>query len=274
VLAGAASHAPTITAMRDLAGSDERERFSRGMEALAERVRAERADTFVVITSDHFTNFGPDAMPTFALGIAERYAGPVERWLRVEQRTFSGAPALAAHLARALVGDGFDLVLTRDVALEHGVMVPLSFLVDEEHADIVPIVVNCMVPPLPTLRRCYAFGRALGAALAGREERVVVLGTGGLSHAPGSPDNGRIDVDFDRWFLERLAARDIEALLELSNERIDAAGFGAWEVRTWIAALGAAAVLEPEVLTYEPLAAWETGVAAAVFTPATHRSDR
>jgi hypothetical protein len=115
------------------------------------------------------------------------------------------------------------------------------------------------------LHRCYAFGQVLRAAAEAHGVRVAVVGTGGLSHAPGSADAGRIDTEFDRDFLAMLASKPLDAL-GLGDERIDAAGFGAWEIRQWITALGAAGGGKAEVLAYEPIEAWETGCAAAVFS--------
>ena len=99
----------------------------------------------------------------------------------------------------------------------------------------------------------------------GRHERVAVIGTGGLSHAPGAPEAGDIDEAFDREFLALMEAGDSEAVVSLSNERIDKAGFGAWEIRPWVAVLGAVPERRARALAYEAVKEWDTGCAMVLF---------
>jgi Catalytic LigB subunit of aromatic ring-opening dioxygenase len=133
-------------------------------------------------------------------------------------------------------------------------------------------VVNAFAPPMPTLKRCYEIGAFVGACV-GRwpgKQRVAVLGTGGLSHWVGPPETGKINEEFDRWFLDRLVAGGIP---EIANryaryEDLEAvAGNGGHEIRDWLAVAGAMAPrLRPQLLAYEPLNAWATGTGIVAWS--------
>lgn len=102
-----------------------------------------------------------------------------------------------------------------------------------------------------------------GASLA-PGDRVEVHYTGWLEDA-GAPEAGRIDEAFDRDFLATLEKGDTEAAVSLPTERIDAAGFGTWEVRQWVMVLGAVPDRKAQVLAYEAVKEWETGCAVVTF---------
>jgi protocatechuate 4,5-dioxygenase beta chain/2,3-dihydroxyphenylpropionate 1,2-dioxygenase len=104
----------------------------------------------------------------------------------------------------------------------------------------------------------------LRAAIEAQDDvgRVVVLGTGGLSHWVGMREAGNINEEFDRDFLDRLTSDDPARLTAYEQKDIDAAGNGADEIRAWIVAAGAAGT-GFDVLAYEPTPAWLTGTAVA-----------
>ena len=64
---------------------------------------------------------------------------------------------------------------------------------------IVPIIINDLEEPMPSIHRCLAWGRLLRRAIESYPEplRVAVLGTGGLSHSIGETTMGWIDEEFD-----------------------------------------------------------------------------
>jgi hypothetical protein len=204
-------------------------------------------------------------MPAFCIGTAASHAGPVEKWIRIDPFDIAGNQAFADKLLRGAFARGFDPAFSQRIALEHGIAVPLSMIVPGFDIPLLPILQNCMVPPLPGLRRCFDFGAAIRSIAIESDLRVAVIGTGGLSHSPGAPESGEIDSEFDRSFLDMLASDSPTDILDIANERMDRAGFGTWEVRQWATALGASGGARAQVLAYEPVEAWETGCAAAIF---------
>src|SRR5690606_28192749 len=142
---------------------------------------------------------------------------------RLPRTRIAGHPDFSRLLLNVAYGSDFEPAFAGRVAIEHGIAVPLHFLVPQADIPIVPILQNCMVPPLPRLSRCYEFGRVVRQAAERSGLRVAVVGTGGLSHSPGAPEAGIIDETFDREFLRRLASNRPASILDLENERIDAA---------------------------------------------------
>jgi hypothetical protein len=264
VFAAGVSHVPYMTALPDAPEARVRDCVYDALKMVGDEMRAAAPDLLVIVSADHFINLFTTCMPAFVVGKAARHKGPVEKWIRIEPTTIDGCPAFADALL-AGAADQFDLAFSQDMILEHGVMVPLSFIDPRYELPIVPILQNCMVPPMPSLRRCWMLGKLIRSVAERSGRRVAVVGTGGLSHSPGAPEAGFIDEEFDRRFLELLASDTPEDALDIPNERLDRAGFGTWEVRQWATALGAAGGGRARVLVYEAVKEWETGCAAAIF---------
>ena len=96
--------------------------------------------------------------------------------------------------------------------------------------------INCQGPPLAPLHRAWALGEALRRAADSVRERIAVVGTGGISHWPATPDSGKINEPWDREFLRRWQANDKPAMLSYTDEATYRdAGQGGFEIRTFIA---------------------------------------
>ena len=120
-------------------------------------------------------------------------------------------------------------------------MVPLNFLTPRYDLPVIPVNINCQGPPLTPLHRAWAFGEALRRACDSVPERMALVGTGGISHWPATPDSGKINEQWDRDFLDRLMRQDKTALLSYTDsDTYDDAGQGGFEIRTYIAAAAAA----------------------------------
>jgi aromatic ring-opening dioxygenase catalytic subunit (LigB family) len=269
VFAAAMSHAPHITGYANHASKEVKDRVYAGMTEIGDQLRQARPDVLVVVSSDHFHNLFVDRMPAFCVGVAQSYSGPIEKWINVDSFSIPGAEAFSRALVEQAYEDGFDPAFAENVILEHGVVVPLQFLAPKYDIPLVPILQNCMVPPLPTLSRCYDFGQFIRRAAKASDLRVAVVGTGGLSHSPGAPEAGDIDREFDLEFLGALASERPVQVVDWSSEKIDAAGFGAWEIRQWVTALGAANGAQAQTVYYESVAEWETGCGGVVFETST-----
>jgi len=106
---------------------------------------------------------------------------------------------------------------------------------------VIPVNINCQGPPLTPLHRSWAFGEALRRACDAVPEKIALVGTGGISHWPATPDSGKINEAWDREFLDRLMRNDKESLLSYNDEdTYRDAGQGGFEIRTFITAAAAA----------------------------------
>lgn len=259
----AASHAPSIGAITDWDSSPQVRALGDGFEALRRHIHDLRPDVLVLVYDDHVDNFFFDAFPTFSVGVGESYASADEGHGPADVPPLPGAPELSAFIARYLVEQGeLDMNVCHELAVDHGVLVPLRLVRPEFDMRIIPIVINTVQPPMPTARRCWHLGRTLRAAIESwpGDERVALLATGGLSHQLGGDNFGWIAEDFDRRFLGLLTDGPREAIAELTNAEIDAAGNGTNEIRNWIAVAAAVPDALARVVYYEPLVITGTGI--------------
>ena len=206
-----------------------------------------RPDVAIVVYNDHVADFTFDKYPTFALGVADGYAIGDEGFGTRPLPTVEGDVELSTHLAEALVYEHeFDLTICQELEVEHGFLVPMNLCFP--HAQngwpvcAIPLQVNVIQHPLPTARRCYRLGQALRAAVESfpGDTRVVVLGTGGMSHQLQGKRFGFMNEKFDQWFMDELE-RDPKGLSEITHQKImEDAGAEAVELIMWLTMRGAA----------------------------------
>ena len=258
----AASHTPVMLNFPDAIPDDDRESIFRAFKAVGDELRRARPDTVVVVSDDHVHNFFLDNFPAFCIGAAASYATPVEHWLKADRQVLPGDADLGAHLLGEALRSGFDPAFSMELTLDHGVLTPLHLAGLAGATRLVPLLVNCVQPPLPTMARCLQWGRFLRQAVARYEGagRVAILATGGISHDIATPRMGAVHEAFDREFLRLLAAGDDETLVRFCTDHVDEAGNGAEEIRTWLVAHGAAGGGAFEPVYYKAVSNWYTGI--------------
>ena len=220
VYSGVLSHAPGITGRADLVkNTQERDTFYAKLDQQRQDIEATGAEALVVIAAEHFGNFFMNNMPAFCVGIGEKYSGPIEdpEWLKIPKTEVRGAPDLGRRLTTEIM-QTVDTAYAEEWKFDHGIMVPLHFLTPNYDLPIIPVNINCQGPPLTPLHRAWAFGEAMRRACDSVPEKIAVVGTGGISHWPATPDSGKINEEWDREFLDRLMRQDKEALLSYTNE--------------------------------------------------------
>ncbi len=106
---------------------------------------------------------------------------------------------------------------------------------------VIPLAVNVIQYPAPTGHRCYMLGKAIKKAVESWDEdlKVVIFGTGGMSHQIQGPRAGLVNKEFDTAFLDDLS-RDPERLVRLPPlEYLREAGNEAIELVMWLIMRGA-----------------------------------
>lgn len=203
-----------------------------------------KPDIAVVIYNDHGLNFFLDKQPTFAIGAAPQYTHADEGWGIPTIPPFKGAPEFSWHLINHLVNDEFDLVTCQEMSVDHGFTVPMQvFWPDYSELDLrtVPVMINTVQHPLPSPKRCYKLGLSLGKAIDSYPEdlKVVVVGTGGLSHQLDGERAGFINKDFDQMCMDKIVS-DPEHFLNMSiHDLVRDAGAQGAEFILWLAMRGA-----------------------------------
>jgi protocatechuate 4,5-dioxygenase beta chain len=268
IVAGVAtSHVPAVGAALDNGKTGEpywKPVFA-GYERSKEWIAKEKPDVCIVVFNDHASAFSLELIPTFGLGCGEEYPIADEGWGPRPVPPVKGHPQLGWHIAQSLVLDEFDITIINKMPVDHGLTVPLSLLFgqpDEWPCPIIPLIVNVVVYPVPTGRRCYMLGRAIRKAVESFEQnlKVVIFGTGGMSHQLSGERAGLINREFDKRFLDNLT-RDPDALVRIPHlEYLREAGTEGIEMVMWLIMRGALDDQVTEVYRFYHVPASNTAV--------------
>ena len=198
------SHVPAIgrAIARDLQADPYWKPFFDGYPPVHDWLAKVKPDVVVMFYNDHGLNFFLDKMPTFAVGAAAEYRNADEGWGIPVVPPFQGEQDLSWHLIESLTGDDFDLTTCQEMLVDHAFTLPMALLWPGRQdwpVKVVPVCINTGQFPLPSARRCWQLGQAIGRAIRSwdSEQRVVVVGTGGLSHQLDGERAGFINKDFD-----------------------------------------------------------------------------
>jgi aromatic ring-opening dioxygenase catalytic subunit (LigB family) len=256
----ALSHAPGMTGWLDKAPPEQQDSLTSGFTELGRMLRATKPDVIIGIANDHVLNLPMDSAIDFCVGTADRWAGPAEwfkEWVSVPDYEVDGHRDVANTLIREGANAGVGFAYRDKLLFDDNWSVPLYYLTPDYDIPLVPIHMNCIVPPLPSVQRSYEIGGIIADIVKNHRpegERVAFMATGGLSHDPGGPKYFDVDEKFDRWFLGLLEEGDPEKVLrEVTIEKMAAAGDGGTtELLAWIAAMGAVGDRKAETICYEP----------------------
>jgi protocatechuate 4,5-dioxygenase beta chain len=247
IVAGAAmSHVPAIGAAIDNGKTGEpywRPVF-KGFEFSKKWLAELKPDVAIVIYNDHASAFSLDIIPTFALGCAAEFSICDEGWGRRPVPSVTGHPELAWHIAESTILDEFDMTIVNRMDVDHGLTVPLNLMCGTPQTwpfKVVPLCVNVVQYPPPTGLRCYKLGQAIKRAVESFDQdlRVVVFGTGGMSHQLQGPRAGLLNKAFDERFLDGLT-EDPGGLLQIPHlEYMREAGSEGIELVMWLTMRGA-----------------------------------
>jgi protocatechuate 4,5-dioxygenase beta chain len=249
------SHVPAIGAAVDQGKTGEPywQPLFRGYEPSKRWLRENTPDVVFLVYNDHANAFSLQIIPTFAIGCAAEFPIADEGWGPRPVPKVIGHPELAAHIAQSVIQDDFDLTIVNEMAVDHGLTVPLTLMCGQPAAwpcPVIPFAVNVVQYPVPSGRRCLQLGRAIRKAVESFDEplKVQIWGTGGMSHQLQGPRAGLINKAFDTEFLDRLIA-DPEGLAQKPHiDYVREAGSEGIELVMWLIARGAMSDRPPRVV--------------------------
>jgi protocatechuate 4,5-dioxygenase beta chain len=240
------SHVPGVGAAMDNGKSDEPywQELFKGFEPLRAWHREHVPDVTIIVFNDHATSYALDNYATFTMGVAEEFQPADEGWGPRQVPVVEGHPELAWHLVEELILNEFDMAVTGNLDVDHGLTVPLSIAYDQPErwpTKVIPLCVNVIQYPQPTAMRCFKLGQAIGKAVSSFPDDITVgiWGTGGLSHQLGGERAGVVNPEFDTRFLDNLV-NDPLANANISHlEYIREAGSEGIEMIMWNVMRGA-----------------------------------
>ena len=278
----AASHGPLVIREWQAIPEEQKKRLSFAYEELGRRLAAANPDVVVVVVPDHWANFALDNYPAFCVGVGEVNEGPPEPWMKdFPHKTLPGHARFALHFVQESLRHDFEPAVSHRLKLDHGVCIPLWKMKLARLPRIVPLIVNSIEQPLPSLRRCLGWGSLLRRSIESfpGELRVAVLATGGLSHSVVEKTMGAIDEVLDQECIRLFSSGNEKKLIAFLEKQLPVAGNGTEEIRNWLVAHGAAGGRGFELVDYLPVptvivgcgyAAWSPG-ASRPSTPASRR---
>lgn len=199
-----------------------------------------KPDVVISCYNDHGLNFFLDKLPTFSIGTAPEYISEDEGWGIPPQPSFPGAEDLSWHIRDSLVRDEFDMVSCQEMLVDHSFTLPMALLWPDQKWPVksIPVAINTTLFPMPSPRRCFKLGEAIGRAVAAYpgDAKVLVIGSGGLSHQLEGERAGHINKPFDERFMDSMLSdpqwatqfSDVDLVEQVGNEGV--------ELVNWLAA--------------------------------------
>ena len=229
-------------------------------------------DVAIIVYNDHASAFSLEIIPTFLLGVAATFPIADEGFGPRPVPEVAGHPPLAWHLAESLILDEFDMTIANEMPVDHGLTVPLSVTCGQPPEwpfKVIPLCVNVVQYPPPTGARCFKLGQAIRRAVErfDQELRVVIYGTGGMSHQLQGERAGLINREFDTAFMDGMT-QDPEALTRISHtDYMREAGSEGVEMVMWHVMRGALGQQIAEVYRHYHVPASNTAAGLMLFEP-------
>jgi len=203
-----------------------------------------KPDVIVSVYNDHGLNFFLDQVSTFAIGAAKQYDNADEGWGLKTMPPVPGDVELSWHIIETLNKDEFDITMCQEMKVDHGLVVPIQVIwpfADEWPVKVVPVAVNTVQHPVPSAKRCYDFGKSIGDAIRSYDEdiKVVVFGTGGMSHQLQGERAGFINKRFDLDFMKKIVDNPEELTKLTTTDLVREAGSEGVELIMWLTMRGA-----------------------------------
>jgi protocatechuate 4,5-dioxygenase beta chain len=218
--------------------------FFDGFRPVHEWLNRNKPDYVVTFSNDHGLNFFLDKMPTFAVGAAAQYDNADEGWGLPIFNSVPGSPDFSWHIINTLVEEEFDIVTCQEMLIDHALSIPLELSwPDLKSYDfkLVPVCINTVQHPLPSPKRALALGRAVHKAIQSwdADAKVLIFGTGGLSHQLDGERAGFMNPDYDKFCLDNLPSNPDALSQHSALDIVELSGSQGIEILNWIAARGA-----------------------------------
>jgi protocatechuate 4,5-dioxygenase beta chain len=243
-----------------------------GYEFSKQWVKDNPADVDIIVYNDHASYFGMDIMPTFAMGIAEKYNICDEGYGPRPIPVVEGHSELGTHLAASLIMDDFDMTVLNKLDVDHGLTVPLSLIYGQPEkwpTKVIPLPVNVVMNPQPSGERCLALGKAIKNAVEqfDGDLKVRIWGTGGMSHQIQGARAGLINLPWDIQFMDDLINQPEVLQYKPHLEYMIEAGSEGVELIMWLIMRGALGDNVNEVHRFNHVPASNTSVGHLILTP-------
>jgi protocatechuate 4,5-dioxygenase beta chain len=268
------SHVPAVGMAVDLGKTQEPywKPMFEGYEFSKQWMKENTPDVAIIVYNDHASYFGMEIMPTFAMGIADKYGICDEGYGPRPIPDVEGAPELSTFLAASLIMQDFDMTILNVLDVDHGLTVPMSLMFgtpEKWPTKIIPLPVNVVMNPQPSGERCLSLGKAIRKAVEAYDEdlSVQVWGTGGMSHQIQGARAGLVNAPWDKHFMDDLVNDPENLQYKPHLEYMIEAGSEGVELIMWLIMRGAMGDKVDEVYRFYHVPASNTAVGHMIMTP-------
>lgn len=268
-------HDPVMFVAPEAPPQAQRDRVWGLYEACARRLAELEATAVIIVGCDHYILFGTHCLPRYLIGTGD-VDGPIDRLPSLNREVVDNHEALAGHIVAHGEGQGIDWSVARSFTVDHSFSIPHQLVVRPaerlmgRRLPSIPVYLACGVDPFIRFERAADLGRQIRAAVEtfDADERVAIIGSGGISHWVGTAESGRVNEDFDREVLAIGERGDLAALCGYRDEEIlERGGNGAMEIRNFACAMAAVPNARGEIIGYEAVPAWVTGLGFLQLIP-------
>nr|BAG30828.1 catalytic subunit of meta-cleavage enzyme [Neptuniibacter sp. CAR-SF] len=237
-------------------------RVVQGMEELGEKIRESEPTVLIVLSSDHMCNIDLSLQPRFVVGVADSYMSLGD--MDIPKMRVRGNREIGKSIVNQADKDGFDMCQSEEYLLDHGIMVPLTFMGLTDY-PIVPVIININTEPMASTERCLSLAKTIRKSIleqVSEDSRVSIIGAGGLSHWLCVEKHGDVSEEFDLMIIDLLSkANGAERIASMGNDEIIKQGGNAGiEVVTWMMASAISESKSGKKYFYEPMYKWFTGI--------------
>lgn len=261
-------HDPVMFVAPDAPEKSVADRMWKAYETCGKRMAELDATAAIIVGNDHYILFGTNCLPRYLIGTGD-VDGPIENLKGLERGVVENHQALAQHIVKQGDVENFDWSVARSFTVDHAFSIPHQYLVAVAEKELgrtipsIPVYLASGVDPFISLKRTRELGEHIRRAVESfpEDERVVIIGSGGISHWVGTVEMGQVAEDFDHEILDLGVNGDLDGLTRYSNEEIlERGGNGAMEIRNFICAMAAVPNPKGEVIDYAPVREWVTGL--------------
>lgn len=261
-------HDPVMLVSPDAPPKQQQDAVWSAYDECAKRLAALDPTTVIIVGCDHYILFGTHCLPRYLIGTGD-VDGPIERLPKLDRGVVDNNERLARHIVSEGEKERLDWAVGRSLTVDHSFAIPHQFVVQPAEQVLgrtiqsIPVYLACGVDPYISFERCVDLGQQIRQAVESfdEKERVVVIGSGGISHWVGTVEMGKVNEEFDREVLQHGVHGDLSALCNYSNDEIlERGGNGAMEIRNFVMAMAAVPQPSGEVIAYEAVPEWVTGL--------------
>jgi 2,3-dihydroxyphenylpropionate 1,2-dioxygenase len=153
-------------------------------DALGKVAREFDPELVILFSPDHFRGFFYDLLPPFTIGLRATAIGDYG----IGEGDYDVPEALGLECVKQLHASDVDVAMSYRMRIDHGFsQIPVLMFGSVQAYPTIPIHINCAGPPLPSFKRVRALGQGVGRWAASTGKRVLIIGSGGLSHDPPIP---------------------------------------------------------------------------------------